>query len=204
MKTHRLLAILGLGLTLAAQIATAQTTPLRIRGTITAVDGNVLAVKTREGQDIKINMPDNVGVSAAKTITMADIKPGDFVGSATMKRADGALVAMELHLFPAALRGVVAEGHSSWDLAPGSQMTNATLFAAPVQTAAGREITLQYKDGAQKIVIPDGIPIFTTVPGDKSLLVPGAYIFTGAQLAADGKITAARIQVSKDGAKPAH
>lgn len=201
MKKSRLLAILGLAF--VAQIATAQTTPVRIRGTITALEGNVLAVKTREGENIRINLPDKVSVSAAKTITMADIKPGDFVGTATMKNPQGALVAMEVHLFPAALRGVVPEGHMNWDLAPGSQMTNATLSSAPVQVSGGREMTLQYKDGAQKIIIPEGIPIFTTVPGDRSLLVPGAIIFTGAQLAADGKITTTRIQVSKDGARPA-
>ena len=112
-------------------------------------------------------------------------------------------MARELHLFPAALRGVVSEGHMNWDLEPGSQMTNATLSAAPVQSAGGREVILSYKDGAQTILIPDGIPIFTTVPGDKSLLVPGATIFAGAQLGADGRITTGRIQVSKDGAKPA-
>ena len=172
MKSHRLLALLGLAL--AAQLATAQNTPVRVRGTITGLEGNVLAVKTREGETIKINLPDNVGVSAAKNITMADIKPGDFVGTATMTNAQGALVAMEVHLFPAALRGVVSEGHMKWDLAPGSMMTNATLSSAPVQVSGGREMTLQYKDGSKKIIIPEGIPIFTTVPGDRSLLVPGA------------------------------
>jgi hypothetical protein len=201
MTSYRLLGLLALALT--AQIATAQNTSVRVRGTITGLEGNVLSVKTREGEAIKINLPDNVGVSAAKTITMADIKPGDFVGTATMKNAQGALVAMEVHLFPAALRGVVPEGHGNWDLAPGSLMTNAILSSAPVQVSGGREMTLQYKDGAQKIIIPEGIPIFTTVPGDRSLLVPGAFIFTGAQMGADGKITTARIQVSKDGAKPA-
>jgi hypothetical protein len=201
MKSYRLLVTLGLAL--IGQFAAAQNTPVRVRGTITGLEGNVLSVKTREGENIKINLPDNVGVSAAKNITMADIKPGDFVGTATMKNAQGALVAMEVHLFPAALRGVVSEGHMNWDLAPGSLMTNATLSSAPVQVSGGREMTLQYKDGSQKVIIPEGIPIFTTVPGDRSLLVPGATIFTGAQMGADGKITTARIQVSKDGARPA-
>ena len=163
-------ALVLVTLSLVAQVAAAQNTPVRVRATITGFDGKVLAVRTREGEAIQIHLPDNVSVAAAKTITLADIKPGDFVGSATVKNAQGVLVARELHLFPAALRGVVSEGHTNWDLEPGSQMTNATLSAAPAQT----------------ILIPDGIPIFT-----------------GAQRAADGKITAARIQVSKDGARPA-
>lgn len=163
-------ALVLVTLSLVAQVAAAQNTPVRVRATITGFDGKVLAVRTREGEVIQIHLPDNVSVAAAKTITLADIKPGDFVGSATVKNA----------------QGVVSEGHTNWDLEPGSQMTNATLSAAPAQSAGGREITLNYKDGAQTILIPDGIPIFT-----------------GAQRAADGKITAARIQVSKDGARPA-
>lgn len=202
MKPYRVLAALGLLLAFAAQEASAQTKPMRIRGTVTALDGNVLSVKARDGKDLKITLADNAGVSAAKALTLADIKPGDFVGSATRKGPDGALVAIEVHLFPAALRGVVPEGHGPWDLEPGSMMTNATMKAM-VQSAGKRELTLEYKGGAQKIIVPDGVPIFTTVPADRSLLVPGAYIFTAAQVAADGKLTASRIQVSKDGVKPA-
>ncbi len=175
--------------------------PMRIRGTIAGLEGNVLSVKSRDGKDLKITLADNLAVSGTKAITMADIKPGDYVGSTTIKRPDGTLVAREVHLFPAALRGVVAEGHIPWDLEPGSMMTNATLTAA-VQAAGGREITLQYKDGSQKILVPEGTPMATTVPGDRSLLVPGAYVFLVAQVAPDGKLSAARIQVSKDGVKP--
>ena len=176
-------------------------TPMRVRGTITALEGAVLSVKSRDGKDLKITLADNLAVSGTKAITMADIKPGDYVGSATTKRPDGTLVALEVHLLPAALRGVVPEGHMAWDLEPGSMMTNATLAAA-VQAAGGREITLQYKDGSQKILVPEGTPMATTVPGDRSLLVPGAYVFLVAQVAPDGKLSAARIQASKDGVKP--
>ena len=185
------------GMFAEAQAATA----MRIRGTITALEGNVLSVKSRDGKDLKINLADNLSVSAAKAITMADIKPGDYVGSATMKRPDGTLVALEVHLFPPALRGVVPEGHMPWDLEPGSMMTNATLTGV-VQVAGGREITLQYKDGSQKILVPEGVPMATSVPGDRSLLVPGAFVFMVAQVAPDGKFSAARIQASKDGVKP--
>ncbi len=177
--------------------------PMRIRATITGLEGNVLSVKSREGQDLKINLADNVGVSAAKAITLDDIKPGDYGGVGAVKRPDGTLVANVVQLFPAALRGVVREGHTPWDLEPGSTMTNATLKAV-VQVAGGREMTLEYKDGSQKILVPQGVPMFTTVPGDRSLLIPGAYIFTVAQVAPDGRISAARVSVSKDGVKPSH
>ena len=181
-------------------LAEAQT-PMRIRGTITGLEGNALSVKSRDSKDLKINLADNLSVSATRAITMADIKPGDYVGSAAIKRPDGTLVALEVHLFPAALRGVVPEGHTPWDLEPGSTMTNATL-AAVVQAAGGREMTLEYKGGSQKILVPEGVPMATTLPGDRSLLVLGAYVFMVAQVAPDGKISTSRIQVSKDGVKP--
>jgi hypothetical protein len=96
---------------------------------------------------------------------------------------------------------VAAPGHTPWDSAPGDTMTNANIVKV-VKTAAGNELTMDFKGGSRQILVPDGTPIVDFVPGDRSLLVPGATIFTGAQVAADGKISAARISVSKDGVKP--
>ncbi|MGH8683321.1 MAG: DUF5666 domain-containing protein [Burkholderiales bacterium] len=198
MKGIRFAAALAV-LALVATAADAQQKPLRIRGTITAIDGNVLSVKSREGQALKINLTDDLGVSVAKAIRFEDIKLGDYVGAATTKRADGTLVALEVHYLPPQAR----PGHTPWDLAPGSMMTNANVAA--VVTAAGkRELTLNYKDGMQKILVPEGVPLVRAVPGNRADLKPGEYIWTGAQVAPDGKITAARIQVSKDGVKPPH
>ena len=189
-------------LMLLSVTAGAQST-LRIRGTIAGVEGNVLSVTSRDGKALKIQLADNVTVSAAKAVALADIKPGDFVGPASRMGADGKLVAISLQLFPAALRGVVPEGHGPWDLEPGSMMTNATV-AALVQASGGGELTLQYKGGSQTILVPEGVPIFTTVPGDRSLLVPGAYIVTSARVGADGTLSSARVAVSKDGVRPAN
>ena len=195
MKMTRLIAILGLAL--FAQLALAQTTTQRIRGTITALDGNVLSVKTRDGQDIKINLPDNVAVAAAKAVKLADFKPDAYLGVTARINAAGTLVASEVH----ALGPAVPPGHTPWDSAPGDTMTNANL-AKVVKTAAGNELTMEFKGGSKQILVPDGTPIVDFVLADKSLLVPGATIFTGAQVSADGKISAARIAVSKDGVKP--
>jgi len=189
-------------LMLLSVTAGAQST-LRIRGTIAGVEGNVLSVTSRDGKALKIQLADNVTVSAAKAVALADIKPGDFVGPASRMGADGKLVAISLQLFPAALRGVVPEGHGPWDLEPGSMMTNATV-AALVQASGGGELTLQYKGGSQTIQVPKDVPIFTTVPGDRSLLVPGAYIVTSARVGADGTLSSARVAVSKDGVRPAN
>ena len=172
---------------------------MRVRGTITSLDGDVLSVKSRDGKDLKVHITDDVGVAVAKAVKFEDIKQGDYVGSAAMKRPDGTLVALEVHYLPPQ----AAPGHTAWDLEPGSMMTNANVEA--MVTAPGkRELTLKYKDGMQKILVPDGVPIVRAVPGNRADLKPGEYIWAGAQAAPDGKITAPRIQVSKDGVKPPH
>jgi hypothetical protein len=195
MKGIRIAAAVA-ALALAATAAEAQK-PMRVRGTITGIDGNVLSVKSRDGQDLKLQLSEKLGVSVARAIRFEDIKPGDYVGSATTKRADGALVALEVHYLPPA----VPSGFIPWDLQHGSMMTNANV-AAIAGTAGKRELILKYKDGEQKILVPEGIPIVRAVPGSRSDLVKGEYIFTVAQVGPDGKINAERIQVSKDGVKP--
>jgi hypothetical protein len=189
-------------LAFASTLAVAQA-PTHVRGTIVGLDGHILSVKSRDGKDLKIKLADNFGVAYAKAITLADIKPGDFVGPASRKRADGSLEAISIQLFPAALKGVIAQGHMPWDLEPGSFMTNA-IVASEVQKSDGRELTLTYKDGSQKIFVPQGVPMFTTAKGDAAMLVPGATIFSVARPGPDGMLGAARVTVSKDGVKPAN
>ncbi|MEO8158526.1 MAG: hypothetical protein ABI648_12075 [Betaproteobacteria bacterium] len=189
-------------LTAFAGIASAQS-PVRIRGTVVSLEGNVLTVKARDGKEFKIGVPANASVVAAKALTFADIKPGDFVGPASRVRPDGALEAISVQVFPAALRGVVPEGHTSWDLEPGSVMTNANVATA-MTGASGREINLEYPGGSKKVIVPENAPIFTTVPADRSLLVPGAYIVTSARPGVDGALFTQRIAVSKDGVIPAN
>jgi len=195
MKKSGLFVLAG-GLLLASAVASAQT-PMRVRGTITSFQGDVLAVKTRDGKDLKINLAPNFTVSAAKAVTLADFGPGAYVGSTAKKNAAGELVASEVHRLPPQAKA----GHTPWDSAPGDTMTNANV-ARVVKSAGGNELTLEYQGGSQKILVPDGIPIVDFVPGDKSLLVPGATVFVGAQAEADGRITAGRVAVSKDGVKP--
>lgn len=188
--------VLAAGLLLASAVATAQT-PVRIRGTITSLDGDVLSVKTRQGQDVKIHLAPNYGVAAAKAVTLADFAPGAYVGSTAKKNAAGQLVASEVHRLPPQ----APAGHTPWDTAPGDTMTNANV-AKVVKAAGGNELTLEYKGSSQTILVPAGTPIVDFVPGDKSLLVPGATVFLGAAQGADGKLSAGRVAVSKDGVKP--
>ncbi|TMB03747.1 MAG: hypothetical protein E6J64_14210 [Deltaproteobacteria bacterium] len=178
--------------------AFAQTTQ-RVRGTITGLEGDVLTVKSRDGKEVRVQLAPDTQVAVAKATTLAEIKPGTYVGSAAVKRADGTLVAKEVHT----LGPQVPAGHIAWDLEPGSTMTNANL-AGTAKAAGGQEITLQYKDGTQKILVPPGTPIVTFVPGDRAALKPGETIFTTARVEEGGKLSTQRIQVSKDGVRPAH
>jgi hypothetical protein len=181
---------------LAVSVAQAQTN-VRVRGTITAINGNVMSVKARDGKDLQITLPDNVAVAVAKNVRFEDIKEGDFVGVTSKPGPDGTEVAIEVHY----LAPTTAPGQLAWDLQPGTKMTNANVQAKVVGTG-NRELTLQYTGGTQKVVVPDGIPLVRAVPGTRTDLVPGEYIFTVAQAAGDGALTAPRIQVSKDGVRP--
>lgn len=121
---------------------------VRIRGDITAINGNTLSVKTREGQDLKVELGEKATFAYdMKALRLEDVKPGTPIGTSAVKGPEGKLIARELHLFSAE-RGVLNEGHRPWDLEPGSTMTNATVSAA-VEAGGGREITLTYKDGRQ-------------------------------------------------------
>jgi Domain of unknown function (DUF5666) len=185
--------IAGMLLTAAAD---AQTTT-RLRGTITAIDGNVMSVKSREGKDVKVQLPDNVLVAVAKAIRFDEIKQGDYLGVTTMAKPDGTLTAIEVHYLPP----TVPEGQGPWDLEPGSTMTNAKVSSI-VEAADRRELTLQFKDSSAKIHVPANAPIVRNAPGSRSDLRAGEYVFAAVQTAPDGTMTAPRVQVSKDGVKP--
>jgi hypothetical protein len=195
MKTI-LAAGLAFALALTVSIAEAQKN-IRVRGTITAVSGDTLSLKTRDGKPMEFALTEKTSVAAAKAIKLADLKPGTYVGSTTMKRADGMLVAVEVHTIPRRVK----EGHGPWDLQPGSMMTNANV-ASVVKSSDGEVLTVEYKGGSQKIIVPSGTPIVTTTKADRSYLKPGEYVFMVASVGDAGKATALRIQVSKDGVKP--
>lgn len=186
-----LLACLALAATAGAQ------TNVRIRGTITAVDASSMAVKSRDGRDLKLALPESATVATAKSVRFDEIKDGDFLGATTKPGPNGTEVAIELHYLPPTANA----GQSAWDLEPNSKMTNAIVQAKVVGTG-NHEITVQYPGGTQKIMVPNGIPIVRSAPGTRADLKAGEYVFVSAQAAGDGALTALRVQVSKDGVRP--
>ena len=198
MSSFRIAVLFG-ALAISSAAADAQT-PGRVRGTITAIDGNTLSVKSREGQDLKIELAPNATFAYMRALKLSDIAPGTPLGTSAVKGPDGKIVARELHVF-AKDRPIPNEGHRPWDLEPGSTMTNA-MVTAMLQAKNGHELTLKYKDGAQQVIVPENIPIVMAVDGDRSLLVAGQYAVIAVTTDAGGKMTATRVQITKDGIKP--
>jgi hypothetical protein len=176
-------------LSLALSVAMAQS-PQRIRGTIASFDGNVLSVKSGGG-NADIVIADKAELVFARPIAASDIKPGDFLGVTSQKGADGSLTAFEIRRFPRPLN----PGHRPFDGRSDQTMTNATV-SQMVQSANGRELTLSYEGGAQKVVVSDKASISMLVPGQRVQLVPGAEVSLTAAPGADGRLVAIRVQIS--------
>jgi ribosome maturation factor RimP len=197
---QRSLGAIGLAAVLVAPSAWAQE-QVRLRGTIERVDGQTLVVKSRDGSEVKVALPDNAMVVGVVKASLSDIKQGSFVGVTGMPQADGTQKALEVHIFPEAMRGT-GEGHRPWDLQPQSTMTNANVEQT-VSSVEGQTLTMKYKDGEKKIVVPKDIPIVTYAAGDKADLKPGTKIFiNGATKQTDGTLTAPRVNYGKDGLTP--
>src|SRR5205809_4552978 len=198
----RMLAVsLGLAALFATEAWAQQPPTVRIRGTIEAVDGAMLSIKSRDGTDMKVRMTDNVAVFAVTKTALSEIKEGSYIGVTAMPEPDGTQKAIAVHIFPENQRGA-AEGFRPWDLRANSTMTNATV-AETVKSTDGQNILVKYKDGEKKVVVPPGTPIVTFVAGDKSELKPGAKIIIfGAAKNDDGTLEANRVNAGRDGIPP--
>lgn len=177
--------------------------PVTIRGKISAVDNQSLKVTTSAG-DVLVKLPENVRIGGVEAAKLSDISAGMFVGTTAVKQSDGTLKALEVHIFPESARGT-GEGHRPWDLQPGSTMTNANVEkveSVSVENVKGQLLTLKYKDGEQKVVVPPGTPIVKNVSGDRSLLKPGTGVYIPAVRGEDGTLTATRVTAGVGGIMP--
>jgi len=187
----------------AAGIALAQEAPRApVRATIETVssDGATLAVRTRGGDERTVRLSDTANVTLIVPASLADVKPGAFIGVAALPGQDGSLKAMEVHIFPESMRGA-GEGHRPFDIGPGSTMTNRAI-SARVDASDGARLTVAYKGGEQTIVVDPKAPIVGFEPGARSDLKQGAAIIAFGPRAEDGSISAAYVLVGKDGLVP--
>jgi hypothetical protein len=189
------LALLAVSLLMLASLS-AQAQNMRVRGTITSLDGDVLSVKTREGKDVKVQLAPDAQVATTKKVSAGEFKPGSYVGVTSVKGADGRLVAKRVH----ALGPQVPQMHGPWDGMPNSMMTNSSITAI-TKAGSGNELTLKNKDGEQKILVNAETEYYNFVPGTRADLKKGETIFTGARVEGE-KLLAQRVTVSKDGVKP--
>jgi len=194
--------IAALLVTVISSVAFAQAPanpPVRLRGTVEKIDGQMLTVKTASGST-NVKLADNFIVMGVAKASMADINSGKFIGTTTVGERDGALVALEVHIFPESMRGT-GEGHYDWDLRPTSKMTNANV-ANVTSMGKDRVLMVQYKGGEKKVLVPENAAIVSFTPADKSELKPGAHVFVNSQKQPDGSLTAPRVNVGLNGQVP--
>src|SRR6266704_2211084 len=185
----------------AAAVAQAPANPpVRLRGTVERIDRTHLIVKTNDGQSMNVTLADNFVVMGIAKASLADVASGKFIGTTTLGERDGALVALEVHIFPENMRGT-GEGHYDWDLRPTSKMTNANV-ANVTSMGKDRVLTVQYKGGEKKVLVPEKAVIVSFTPTERSALKRGAPVFAVTQRQPDGSLTAARVNVGLNGQVP--
>ncbi|WP_349261171.1 hypothetical protein [Povalibacter sp.] len=172
----------------------------RIRGDIVSLADQTLTVHRVSGDTVTIEVPPTVPLSAVRKLSLSDIKPGSFIGTAATTDVQGRLTAQEVVVFPEAARGT-GEGHYAWDLGPRSTMTNANVDAI-VDSTNGTNVKLSYKGGKKDITVPPNVPIVTFVPADRTDLSKGKKVFVIATGSGPNQFVAQRVVVEKDGVVP--
>ena len=203
---RRTLAAAGAALLLALStpIAAQPANTTLLRGTIDSIDGNTMVMTTREQETVTVTLGLILIVGYNETLTLADLDPGVGLGVTTVQGTDGVPVPIEVHVLDNA-----GNYHAPWEneLDPTAMMTNGVVTEA-VNVGDGRQITVHYgprNGGADwTVVVPPDIPVlYTRNDGDRSLLVPGAYVFVAATPTGPGTYRTNYVQVEKDGVRPA-
>src|SRR5947209_10899233 len=206
MRVPVLLPLLAATVCFALPSYAQQPPPVRIRGTVEAVDLPMLTVKSNSGEVVKVRIAENARVAAMVKASVDDLKPNVFVGVTGVPAADGTEKAYEVHIFPEERRGF-GEGRNKWDRGPQSMMTNgaANLQPAPgakvqVEGATGQMLTVTYKGQEAKIALAPDTIIAAYAPGaDRSELKPGVSVTVQARKGEDGSLEAAAVIYGRNG-----
>jgi hypothetical protein len=201
--TRHVFGVAGLVLLLATSAGVAQQPPtVRIRGQIEKIDANVMDIKERNGDMMRVTLIDPARVLALVKAPLADIKVGSFIGVTAMPQADGSQKAIAIHIFHETQKGVVPDRFGPWDRQPGSTMTNAFVDTT-VAGVDGQTITVKYKDGEKKVIVPPDTSIVAVALGSKDDIKPGAHVFiVAATKQPDGSLTTPAMYVGRDGVVP--
>ncbi len=197
---RRTVAVSAFVLLFAASMAAAQA-PVRVRGVIDNVDGKTLSVKARDGAMVQVKLADDARVLTLDKKSLADVKQGVFVGITAMPQPDGTQKAVEIHIFPDAMRGT-GEGHYPWDLMPNSTMTNGNIESQVVSND-GQTLVMKYKDGEKSIIVPANVEVVMFVPATVADIKAGEKFFVprGKKLP-DGAVEAGVIIINSRGVDP--
>ena len=184
----------------AAALAQTPPPPVRVRGTVTKLENNVMTVKAPDGKMVDVKLADNFTVVGVSRAHIADLGEGKYIGTTTLGERNGALSALEVHIFPESMRGV-GEGHYPWDLKPDSKMTNGNVAEVKAM-GKDRMLTVKYKGGEQRVAVPANAKIVMFEPAERNELKKGSHIFVVAQRQPDGSLSAARVNVGVKGTVP--
>ena len=186
-------------LALAGSVAVAQAPGTRLRGTVERMEGSTLELKAADGREVKVALAPGFSIGGVVAAKATDIAKGSFIGVGARPQPDGTLMAVQVFIFPEAMRGT-GEGHRPWGVLPDSTMTNATV-AETVSRVDGANLVLSYPGGEQKVVITPEASILMAAPAETSELKPGAQVAMTASRQTDGSYSTSRITVAKSGAK---
>jgi hypothetical protein len=194
------LAVVMVAATSVFALAQKAPVPTRVRGGIESIDGDMITVKSRGGEHYKLHMTADMRVVDIVKASLSDVKVGSFIGATTVPGPDGAPKAVEVHIFPEAMRGT-GEGSRPYDLKPNSSMTNATV-AEDVVANDGHTLMVKYKGGEKKVDVSPDTPVVTFMPGQKSDLKAGAQVIAFMKQLPDGSFETNRVSVGRDGLTP--
>ena len=175
---------------------------MRITGTIEAADADSITVRALEGGGThRVFLAKDARVFGVSSTTLAEVKPGAFIGVGATPNPDGSQRAIRVTVFAESQRGL-GEGFRPWDRAPKGTMTNATV-AETVAGVDGQVVTVKYKDGEKRIVIPPGARLLAYAVGARSELKVGAEVaILRAKRKLDGTWEADRVNVGRGGVIP--
>ena len=172
--------------------------PVSVSGRIFSMTGLTVTIDSNSGP-VVIKLDEKTVLRKEVPATFSDIASGMYVGATAKKQADGTFRASRLHIFSEDQRGV-GEGHRPLRSAPqnGQTMTNASVESVEdvaVENIKGRMLTLKYKGGTIKVIVPENTPVVKRVIGDRQLLRPGTTISVTGPRAEDGAVVASQITV---------
>lgn len=194
-------ALLSAALFITPLVATAQDAPQpqHVRGKVTSLTADTMVVRLKTGTPITVKLAPTWRVTALKTVTLAAIQPGSFIGTTTIENPDGTGRSLEVHVFPPGVK--MGAGHYDWDLQPHSKMTNGDVGKV-VTGPKGDTVEVSYPNGAHTVLVPPSAKIVEMVAGDRTMVTPGVSVFLIAVKQPDGTLVASSVVVGEKGAPP--